>query len=471
MDKKVYAMMQFVQIIGKAGVIAAAAAASASAIAAEAQPLTLQAVIGNPANFTLSGSFRARYEALDAQFRPGLDSSDKITVLRTTLAAEYHNKVLKIGAELIDARAYFDDRNSSAGTGEVNTFELAQGYVGLNFGDVFGAKSKTEVTAGRFTLDLGSRRFVARNDYRNYPNAFTGTHADWQGADGEKLTLLYTLPQLRLPADRASILDNQTEFDQEKSALRFWGGFLSLPKAIPTATVELYLFGLEENDANGRPTRNRHLYTPGTRVYRAPKAGGLDYEVEGAYQFGNARTGTSASAPKRDVSAYFARGQIGETLKLPWSPRLALGFDLASGDKAGSKSINRFDTLYGARRFDFGPTGIYGPFSRANIVSPEARLEVKPNARWDALLAYRAAWLESTTDSFSNTGVRDNTGRSGRFAGHQIETRVRYWLVPKRVRLESGGAVLLDGRFLDDAPNNPNTGNTLYGYFSVTTTF
>ena len=39
---------------------------------------------------------------------------------------------------------------------------------------------------------------------------------------------------------------------------------------------------------------------------------------------------------------------------------------------------NRFDTLYGARRFDFGPTSIYGPFIRSNLNSPALRLFFKP---------------------------------------------------------------------------------------------
>src|SRR3546814_4408696 len=66
---------------------------------------------------------------------------------------------------------------------------------------------------------------------------------------------------------------------------------------------------------------------------------------------------------------------------------------------------------------------------------------------------YRANWLDSETDSFANTGVRDPGGASGRFGGHQIEGRVRYWIVPKLLRLDTGAAVLINGRFLNDAPN------------------
>src|SRR3546814_4795320 len=57
---------------------------------------------------------------------------------------------------------------------------------------------------------------------------------------------------------------------------------------------------------------------------------------------------------------------------------------------------------------------------------------------------------------------------SGKFAGHQIEARARYWLVPKLLRLDVGGAVLINGRFLKDAPNANGYGDVKYGYDDIT---
>ena len=51
--------------------------------------------------------------------------------------------------------------------------------------------------------------------------------------------------------------------------------------------------------------------------------------------------------------------------------------------------------------------------------------------------------------------LRDPSGRSGSFAGHQIEGRVRWWLVPKRFRAEINGAWIGKGRFLEAAPGLP----------------
>ena len=70
-----------------------------------------------------------------------------------------------------------------------------------------------------------------------------------------------------------------------------------------------------------------------------------------------------------------------------WSPRLIFQYDYASGDDdPNDADNNRFDTLYGARRFDFGPTGIYGPFARANLSTPGMRIKLKPAA--NMLLAF-----------------------------------------------------------------------------------
>jgi hypothetical protein len=44
--------------------------------------------------------------------------------------------------------------------------------------DAFGTGTKLGLQAGRFTLNLGSRRLVAADDYRNTTNGYTGIRAD-----------------------------------------------------------------------------------------------------------------------------------------------------------------------------------------------------------------------------------------------------------------------------------------------------
>lgn len=89
----------------------------------------------------------------------------------------------------------------------------------------------------------------------------------------------------------------------------------------------------------------------------------------------------------------------------------------------------------------------------------------------DAFAAYRAMSLANCTDAFSTTGVREASGRSGNFAGHQVEARVRFWLAPGLLRAEVNGVWLAKGRFLKTASNTPATADTLYMATGMTASF
>lgn len=433
-------------------------------------PWTLQQALGDPEGLTVSGSIRLRYEALGNQFRPGLDRNDDIVLLRTDLVAEYNTGPVRIGGELQDSRAWSTDAGSSVGTGEVNALELVQAYAGFDFDNALGEGTDTKLDLGRFTMDLGSRRLVARNNYRNTTNAFTGISARFVGRNGTTISLFYTLPQRRLPDDKQGILDNKIKWDKESFDFVFWGAHLSARPIGDAGMLEVYFLALDEDDSPGRATRERHLFTPGARIFRSAATGKLDYDFEGAYQFGTIRAGTAPAADKLDVSAYFVHAEAGYRFPGPWSPRVSFHYDLASGDRAGG-SWGRFDTLFGARRGEFGPTSIFGALGRANISSPGVRLEVKPSKRLDAFAMYRAAWLDSATDSFASTGVRDPVGASGKFAGHQLEGRIRYWIVPGLLQFDAGAVVLVNGGFLKHAPDANGFGDPRGGYVSLSANF
>ncbi len=455
-------------------VLALAGLASAFALSAQADaapPWSLQSALGEASALRLSGTFRARYESLDGQFRPNRGNHDQAWSLRSTLLAEYRAPWFRLSAEANDSRVYGDDADSTVSTNEVNALELVQAHIGSTLGALPLVDGSLAVKAGRWTLDLGSRRLVARNDFRNTTNAFTGLHLDWKDAGQRRVQLFWSLPIRRLPDGSGALRDNDLQTDEEDLNLVFWGGQIESPVPVLAAQLSVYGLVLDEDDAAGRTSRNRSLTTTGGRLFRAPTRGHWDYEVEGAYQFGTAANTAAATSPVVDVSAFFAHALAGYTFAQAWQPRLGIAYDHASGDDPASGSNNRFDTLFGARRWEYGPTGIYGPIGRSNLSSVDTRIEVRPTARWEALLGYRANWLDAATDSFSSTGVRDATGASGSFAGHQIESRLRYWLVPARVRLEAGGALFINGRFLDDAPNASGHGNPLYGYTLINTTF
>lgn len=229
--------------------------------------------------------------------------------------------------------------------------------------------------------------------------------------------------------------------------------------------VAFYHFG--ERDAPGRPSRDRSLNSIDLRLYAEPKPGQPDFELEAIHQWGSSSASSASSALRQDVSATFFRAAAGYTFRDKWKTRILFEFDRASGDGSGP-TYSRFDPLFGMRRADLGPAGLYNAIARTNVVTPGLRIETTPSKRVDGFLGYRALWLASRTDSFAATGVRDSSGSSGSFAGHQFDARLRYWMIPAHLRFELTGVLLAKGRFLRDAPNAPRGGTTRYVSLNLT---
>jgi hypothetical protein len=404
----------------------------------------------------VSGSMRLRYEAVDGQVRPGFNAADELTNLRTTLFAEYRHGPVRVGGEIYDSRAWGGNARAPVGTNEVDTIEPVQAYLGLDVRA--GPLGPLSVQAGRMLINLGSRRLVAADDYRNTTNSYQGVRVDI-APSGVKTVLFYTQPVVRLPDGPSAVLANRQQPDHAGPELALWGAVAAKPGMVHGATAEGTYVHLLERDAPGRPTRDRALDTFGGRLIVDPKPSRWDYEVEALIQTGRISKGLGVNDPRISVQADMLHAALGYTWAYPWLPRVAALFDVVSGDHGGSR-YGRFDTLFAMRRAEFAPAGLYNAIGRANMITPGFRLEVAPQGPWDAFLAVRPMWAESRTDSFSTTSVRDAAGRSGNYAGTQVEGRLRWWLIKDRLRAEADGLMLAKGDLLTRAPNAPHTGPT-----------
>lgn len=425
-------------------VIVALAGASGPAFAAEADA------------FHLSGSLRLRFETIDGEPRAGFGETDSLFNTRLRVLAEYRTKPVRLVAELYDSRVWGEDATTPITTGEVNAAELVQLHAAIDLGQALGKGTRLNLLAGRTVLNLGSGRLIWSDDYRNTTQGFTGVKADLALPGRVRLMGMYMLPQERLPDDRPGIVHSRIVWDKESLAQVLWGGFAakSFGSARPVS-VEASFYHFGEHDSPGRPTRDRSLNTAGLRLIAPPAPGRWDAEAEVMGQFGQTATSLAANAPLVPVGASFVHARAGYTFKAKWKPRLSVDFDRASGEGPGNRTFGRFDTLFGQRRLDFAPAGLYNAVTRGNIVSPGVKLEVVPSARLDGFVYYRPMWLADARDAFATTGVRDATGRSGAFAGHQVDADLRWWALPKRLRFELCGTLLAKGGFLRDAPNAP----------------
>jgi hypothetical protein len=431
-------------------------------------PWRLHKAIGAPSWIRFGLEQRARYEHLQDDFHSGATGNSAGSSLRTLLSAELDFAPVVVGAEIEDSRAYTTEA-TPLNTTIVNPLEVLQAYAGLRHEGLFVSGDSAALTLGRFTIDLGSRRLVARNEFRNTINTYTGVDLRWTCPRKHMLRGFAVMPVLRFPSEDAELADNSVELDRENTDALFWAVFFGSAPLVADVQLETYVFGLHERDGTDAASANRKLFTPGVRVLRAPAKGQLDFQVETIFQFGTSRASTSAT-DTADLThrAVAVHATVGRRFDVAWTPRLALQYDFASGDGDPDDERNgRFDPLFAARRFEFGPTGLYGAFGRTNMSSPGLRVEVAPHRTVDAIAAYRLHWLASARDAWAAAKLKDPSGQSGKFIGQQIEARVRWHVYPKNLSFDAGAAYLIKGEFATDAPDG-SSASPLFVYTQMT---
>lgn len=434
---------------------------------AQEKPWRLDHYLGLPDWLEVSFEHRTRYETLDQQYRRTVNGvtgngGDQVLAFRTLVNARADFGYFRLGAEMLDSRIALADAGSASSSTTLtpsiaNPLELLQAYIEVPVTNITEQGDHSLFRAGRITMDVGSRRLVARNRYRNTINAFTGVDWQWQSGN-KKMRAFYTLPVIRKVDD--DIKDNKPSFDQERTERRFWGVYYAQSLMTEKDKAEAFLFGLDEEDANNFATKNRELYTFGARFWRKPVFSHFDYQLETVYQLGESSV-SNTSTKKLDHWAHFHHAEFAYSFNALWSPRLIAQFDYASGDdNPNDGQNNRFDTLYGARRFDFGPTSTYGAFARTNLLSPALRLNLKPLKTVQTLFALRGHWRASTADSWVPAGINGQDA----YIGTQIEARFRWQPIAKSLQLEAGVAHLFAGDLIDQSGN----GDTTYAYTQIT---
>ncbi len=419
------------------------------------------------AEWSVSGEQRTRYERLDRQFRPALDPSDRVLALRTRVRVAARWPQWGFDAELMDSRALLNDSGSTVNGSIVNTLEPIQLMASRSW-SMAREGSQSVLRVGRMTFDLGTRRLIARNAYRNTVNSFLGTEWSWQGTQERGARVFYLVPMRTLPTSRAALLDNDPELDRSAGDTRILGLHYHFPILSGEHRLELYWLDFDADASRDR----REFVTVGVRFYRPSASGRWHYELEAIGQSGDSSATVDGEwRDGLDHSASLYHVDLGYSFALPWAPIVTVRYDRASGDDDPSDMRNeRFDTLFGARRFDFGPTGIYGPFARANIEALGVRAALRPARRWRAMLEYRAFELASSRDAWTTAELRDQSGAAGDQLGRQLEVSINWSAIAGRLELETGAAYFRKGSFIDlTAPEVAQ--DSRYHYVSITTSF
>ncbi len=457
--------------------------------------------IGLPKWLSFGVEQRTRYESLSDAFKgsqKGVQSQggDQQIALQTDFWLQAKFNKFRVAMELMDARTVGSDINTGktpnttnytpfpSNNASADTWDFAQGYASWADQNVLNSGYGAEIKVGRQTMDLGSRRLVARPIFRNTVNNFTGLRARVMAYDKWQFNTFATVPVVRYPnynsvTPNPNLLNN-TKWDEEDFNTWFSGGIFEYTNLYKDINAEVALYHLSEGDNPLNPTRNRNYLTPTIRFYQKPSKGKFDFQAEGMGQFGTVRyaatnptTGHTNYANTTQLhEAWSSHVEAGYSFELPWSPRFYLEYDYASGSSHwknhDSSGIDgRFDSLYGASDFDFGPTGIYGAFQRSNINSPGYKLELSPTKDLSFKLQQRLVWLASANDCWGgNTCTAATTpalvdGKSS-FVGDQLGFTGRY-NVNSSLNFDAGWYHLFKGEFAKSAHTTKNTGTYLTG--------
>lgn len=416
---------------------------------------------GDRPEVELGVEHRARFEVVDPQYRADYPAYDQALALRTSLrfAATWPRAGFVL--EFMDSRAELAEPEGPKSTAIVNALEFIQAAAFWSFGAVGRADSNT-LRIGLLTKDIGGRRLIARNRFRNTLNTFTGLDWDWAGPSGLRLNAFLLHPMQRLPETDTALGDNERMADNVSRHTFVNGVSAQAPLFGAGIVGEALLLKVHGPDTRLPAAGSQDIETISLRAWRPAQRGQWDFDVEIVRQRGEVLPAISAAALDHD--AKFAHLEAGYSADGPRALRLGVEYDYASGDKQPDDGRNeRFDTLFGARRFELGPSGIFGPFVRSNIKSFGARFtsRISPRATWFA--AYRGFWLASSTDAWETAGLRDPTGAAGDYIGRQLETALTWEAVPDRWLLEIGFAHLRYGRFALTAPQA--TGPSISAYF------
>lgn len=414
----------------------------------------------------------SRVEFLEGQYRRiNNGSSDQVLIYRSTIEGHYTRGSMMLSFELLDARQALADEGTPLTRRSVDAGNLQQLFLTWRWPEVFGA-SKLDINLGRQALSLGSKRLITRST-SNVPVSFTGAVAHLQREQGDKWTVFAVVPVLNYPTARADILDNRMERDKESHGTFMDGVFVQMPASPGGVRSEYYAFQLRDEDAGGEEVADVNLTSAGAHFYTPEQMGKFDYDIEVVLQGGTSRA-SSAPSDLHDLRhrAYFYHLGLGYSLDAPLAPHVQMLYDYASGDKNPfDGENNRFDTLYGARRSEFGPSSLYGPFSRANLSTLGLRLSVYPASTVEMTFTLRDFALASSHDDWVKGGWHDSSGQAGRDLGRHLETRMVWDVIPGNLVLDSGLVWLKAGDFPREVSLGSAPSLTRYAYLQTSFSF
>ena len=333
---------------------------------------------------SFGGHMRLRVENWsDFGFGAPADPDDTFLLWRLALHADIHFGD-NIRTFVEGKTALSSDRDLPGGkrTLDVDSLALEQAFVDVTLPLADGAS--LTIRPGRQTFLFGKQRLVS-------PLPWSNTMRRWDGVSGILEHDGWTAHGFW--SQFAPV--RKYEFNETEADIEFFGVYATGKIINDTVGLDLYYLGLQRtsatfNGTTGPEDRN----TIGGRIFGQVADTGFDYDLEGAYQFGEVGAG--------DISAFMIASELGYRLReVSGSPRLHVGFDYASGDKSPGGDVETFNQLFPLGHAFLGYIDIVG---RQNIIDLNAGATITPLESMTVGLTGHLLWRAEETDALYNAG-------------------------------------------------------------------
>ncbi|CAB3802931.1 hypothetical protein LMG28614_05704 [Paraburkholderia ultramafica] len=355
---------------------------------------------GDPDSYlSLGANLRERLEVNDAPlFGIGTGHSDTYLIQRAQVSADARIGHLQFFVQLEDARAF---GKNSVSPVDKNPLDLEQAFVAwvspLGPGTV-------KFRVGRQEMAFDLQRFISVRDGPNVRQAYDGI---WVNYEYQKWRFIGYATQ---PVQNRAI----SAFDDVSNRHLTFSGVRFERQNVGPGDISGYYS--RYNRTNARfldATGDEHRDVFDLRY--TGKAGHADWDVESMLQTGHVGNKT--------IAAWAVGSLAGYTLDLPWTPRLGVQIDAASGDRhPGDGRVETFNPLF--------PNGYYftiaGYTGYANLIHIKPSITLKPSGNLTLLGALGFQWRETTADAVyqqANAVVPGTAGHGTRWTGMYVQLR------------------------------------------------
>lgn len=357
---------------------------------------------------SLGGGLRERYEHIATPlFGAGSARSDGYVIQRLNLHADLRlGQYTQVFGQLVDARAF--DKATLAPP-DSDKLDIEQLFVAVAVPTADGA---VKARVGRQEMAFDLQRFVAARDGPNVRQAFDGVWADWESGPWR------LIGYATRPVQNRDI----RSFDDTSSRHMAFSGVRLERLGVGPGDVSGYWSRYRRDDArflDATGNEERDVYD----LRYSGKSGSIDFDIEAMLQDGKVGS--------KDASAWALGSIVGYTFaSKPWTPRLGLQFDMASGDRhAGDGKLGTFNPLF-ANGYYFSLAGLTG---YSNLIHLKPSLNIKPVKGVSVTGSLGLQWRQTTADAVyaqNMMGVPRTAGQGSRWTGAYAQLRTDWSINP-----------------------------------------